>query len=171
MLGLLLPPDTGSYHFEGGEMLATDTDQASIRNRKIGFVFQEHRLLPQFTVLDNTLLPTLASQSQADDLQTAYACRLMELTGIADLAYKYPSTLSGGESSRTALCRAMVMAPALLLADEPTGQLDAANSRNIVSLLKQLNKELGTTILMVTHSVEVAAAAQRILTLENGAIQ
>jgi ABC-type lipoprotein export system ATPase subunit len=171
VLGLLLTPDEGGYRFDGREMLARDTDQAAIRNRRIGFVFQEHRLLPQFSVLDNILLPTLAAQAQANDSQTAYARQLMELTGIADLASKYPSTLSGGESSRTALCRALVMAPALLLADEPTGQLDAANSRTIVSLLKQLNKELGTTILMVTHAAEVAAAAQRILTLANGAIQ
>jgi ABC-type lipoprotein export system ATPase subunit len=171
VLGLLLTPEEGSYRFENREMLTADTDQAAIRNSKIGFVFQEHRLLPQFTVLDNILLPTLASQSQANEDQTSYARELMKLTGIADLAAKYPPTLSGGESSRTALCRALVMAPSLLLADEPTGQLDAANSHNIVSLLKQVNKELGTTILMVTHSGEVASAAGRILTLDNGAIK
>ena len=171
VLGLLLPPDEWSYRFEGKEMLAAGTGQAAIRNRKIGFVFQEHRLLPQFTVLDNILLPTLASQLQADDAQIVYARQLMELTGIAGLAAKYPPTLSGGESSRTALCRALVMKPALLLADEPTGQLDAANSRNIVCLLKKVNEELGTTILMVTHSADVASAARRILTLTNGAIQ
>jgi ABC-type lipoprotein export system ATPase subunit len=171
ILGLLVPPDGGSYRLEGEDALAAGVNQARIRNRKIGFVFQEHRLLPQYTVLDNILLPALACRTQADASQTAYARRLMELTGIASLEAKYPHTLSGGESSRAALCRALVMKPSLLLADEPTGQLDAANSRNIVSLLRQVNEELGTTILMVTHSAEVASAARRLLTLENGILR
>jgi ABC-type lipoprotein export system ATPase subunit len=168
ILGLLLLPDEGSYLFDGRQLPTSENERARLRNRKIGFVFQEHRLLPQYTALDNILLPVLATQKQADASQIAYARRLMELADIASLETKYPHTLSGGESGRTALCRALVMKPALLLADEPTGQLDAVSARNIISLLRKVNEELKTTILMVTHSTETASAAHTVLTLENG---
>jgi ABC-type lipoprotein export system ATPase subunit len=168
ILGLLLLPERGDYIFDGKPLPASETERAGLRNRKIGFVFQEHRLLPQYTALDNILLPVLAAQKRADASQTAYARRLMELAGIAALENKYPHTLSGGESGRTALCRALVMKPALLLADEPTGQLDAANARSIAALLRKVNDELNTSILMVTHSAETASVAHSIRTLENG---
>jgi ABC-type lipoprotein export system ATPase subunit len=168
ILGLLTPPDAGSYVFEGKQLPSSEIEQARLRNSRIGFVFQEHRLLPQYTALDNILLPVLAMQRQAEPSQTAYARRLTELTGIAPLAAKYPHTLSGGESGRVALCRALVMKPALLLADEPTGQIDALNAQKIVELLQQVNEELKTAILMVTHSAETASAARKVRTLENG---
>jgi ABC-type lipoprotein export system ATPase subunit len=171
ILGLVTPPDEGAYLLDGEDVLLPGLNLAKMRNRKIGFVFQEHRLLPQYTVFDNILLPALAAQRQADASQTEYARHLMELAGIAGLEAKYPHTLSGGEASRTALCRALVMQPALLLADEPTGQLDAANAHNIVSLLRQINGELHATILMVTHSAETASAAHNIRTLENGILK
>ncbi|MDR3194617.1 MAG: ABC transporter ATP-binding protein [Tannerella sp.] len=171
ILGTLMRPDGGSYLLDGVEMLTGGADHSTVRNRQIGFVFQEHRLLPQCSVLDNILLPTLAAQSKATDGQAAHARLLMEMTGIAALAGRYPSTLSGGEASRTALCRALVMKPLLLLADEPTGQLDAANARNIVSLLSDINQSLGTTLVMVTHSDGVAAAAQKTFTLVNGLLR
>ncbi|GHT74772.1 lipoprotein-releasing system ATP-binding protein LolD 1 [Bacteroidia bacterium] len=170
ILGTLVPPDTGSYLLDGKEMLTAGVDHSLVRNRHIGFVFQDHRLMPQLCVLDNILLPTLAYSSKASISQTEYARQLMDMTGIASLAYQYPQTLSGGEASRTALCRALIMKPLLLLADEPTGQLDAENAKNIASLLTKINQELGTTIVMVTHSKETAAVAKRILTLKNGLI-
>jgi ABC-type lipoprotein export system ATPase subunit len=168
ILGLMLTPDDGTYLLDGEPAPTSETARAALRNRKIGFVFQEHRLLPQYTVLDNILLPALAAQKRASAEQIAYARRLMELAGIASLETKYPQTLSGGESGRTALCRALLMKPALLLADEPTGQLDVINAQNIVALLRQVNDELKTAILMVTHSADTAAAAQRIYILKNG---
>ncbi|GAB6010914.1 ABC transporter ATP-binding protein [Viscerimonas tarda] len=171
ILGTLTQPDAGSYLLDGQEILTAGVDHSAVRNKHIGFVFQDHRLMPQFCVLDNILLPTLAYSSKASVEQTEYARRLMEMTGIASLAYQYPSTLSGGEASRTALCRALVMKPLLLLADEPTGQLDAENAKNIASLLTKINTELGTTIVMVTHSDETAAVAKRILTLKDGKIK
>jgi ABC-type lipoprotein export system ATPase subunit len=171
ILGLLLPPDEGCYFFNGYEMYAKRIDGPGVRNHQMGFVFQEPRLLPQLTVLDNILLPTLAVRKQASAEQAAYARSLMELTGIAGLATKYPATLSGGESSRASLCRALVMKPHLLLADEPTGQLDTATAQGIVNLLLEVNKELGTTVLVVTHSEGVASAARRVLTLANGTLQ
>ncbi|GHU78390.1 lipoprotein-releasing system ATP-binding protein LolD 1 [Bacteroidia bacterium] len=170
ILGTLVPPDAGSYLLDGKEMLIAGVDHSLVRNQNIGFVFQDHRLMPQLCVLDNILLPTLAYSSKASVSQTKYARQLMDMTGIASLAYQYPQTLSGGEASRTALCRALIMKPLLLLADEPTGQLDAENAQNIASLLTKINQELGTTIVMVTHSKETAAVAKRILTLKNGLI-
>ena len=171
ILGTLLQPDSGSYLLDGEDMLAAGLSLSVVRNRNIGFVFQEHRLMSQYTVLDNILLPVLARQSKAEKEQVDYAMQLMEITGITSVANQYSQTISGGEASRTALCRSLIMKPLLLLADEPTGQLDAENSRNIVSLLSRINKELGTTIVMVTHSDEVSAAANSILTIKNGVLQ
>ena len=170
ILGTLLKPDSGSYRLDGKDLTATDMDLAAIRNAKIGFVFQDHRLMPQFDVLQNILLPTLATKNSSTAEEVAYAQKLMELTHIASLAHQYPATLSGGESSRVAVCRALVMKPAVLLADEPTGQLDRENALNIAQLLADMNKELHTTIVMVTHSDEVSSVADRVLNLKEGKI-
>ena len=168
IIGTLLQPDTGSYVLDGMEMTAPDIDYAVVRNQKLGFVFQDHRLLPQLTALENILLPTLAYQNKTEEVQHEYALQLMKLTGISAVAGQYPETLSGGEACRTALCRALIMKPLLVLADEPTGQLDAENARNVALLLAKVNKELKTTIVMVTHAEETAAIAHRILTLKEG---
>lgn len=166
ILGTLLPPDTGSYRLDGTDITGEGVDLPAIRNRQIGFLFQDHRLIPQYTVLQNVLLPVLARENVPSEEVLAYARELLEKTGIAPLAQSLASTLSGGEASRAALCRALVMRPALLLADEPTGQLDQENGRKIVELLRQV-KELGTTLVLVTHSAETAAAADRIYTLQD----
>ncbi|MDR2809685.1 MAG: ABC transporter ATP-binding protein [Tannerellaceae bacterium] len=170
ILGTLIQPDSGSYFLDGQDMTATPPDMR-IRNRFIGFIFQEHRLMPQLSVQDNILLPALAYQTGTYTAQEDYAERLMELTGISSLAKRYPHTLSGGEAGRVALCRSLVMKPKLLLADEPTGQLDADNAKQITSLLSRVNKELETTILMVTHSAETAAVAQKLFTLKHGILK
>ena len=168
ILGTLLQPDSGSYVLDNQEINTPGVDYSAVRNQKLGFVFQDHRLLPQLTALENILLPTLAFQNKTESSQIDYAKQLMELTGITSVTNQYPDTLSGGEASRTALCRALIMQPLLILADEPTGQLDAENARNIALLLEKINKELGTTIIMVTHSEETADIANRILTLKDG---
>ena len=170
ILGTLIQPDEGSYVLDGREINTPGVDYSTVRNQKLGFVFQDHRLLPQLTALENILLPTLAFQNKAEESQVNYARQLMELTGIASVAGHYPDTLSGGEACRTALCRALVMKPLLVLADEPTGQLDAENARNTALLLAQVNQELGATIVMVTHSDETAGVANRILTLRDGVL-
>jgi ABC-type lipoprotein export system ATPase subunit len=170
ILGTLLHADSGSYVFDGEEMNTTGIDYATIRNQKIGFVFQDHRLMPQLTTLENILLPALAFQNKAKDSQTEYAKQIMELTGIISIAKQYPETLSGGEANRVALCRALIMKPLLVLADEPTGQLDAENAHNAVLLLAKINKELGATIVMVTHSDKTASIAHRTLTLQYGGL-
>jgi ABC-type lipoprotein export system ATPase subunit len=170
IMGTILLPDSGSYLLNGIELIDKNLDLSLIRNKQIGFVFQDHKLLPQLTAIENILLPTLAFQKKADDLQLEYAKQLMEFTDIKHITEQYPETLSGGETSRVALCRALIMKPLIILADEPTGQLDAENARNVALLLKKVNKELGTTIIMVTHSDETAAVANRILTLTSGFI-
>ena len=170
ILGTLLRPDAGSYLLDGREMLTPGVNHAQVRNRTIGFVFQDHRLLPQYNVRENILLPTLASKAAASPEEEAYALQLMELTGIAAVAGQYPATLSGGESSRTALCRALMMKPLLILADEPTGQLDADNAKNIASLLSVVNRSLGTTIVMATHSDAASAAAHRVFRMQKGVL-
>jgi ABC-type lipoprotein export system ATPase subunit len=170
ILGTLVRPDSGSYTLDGVEMTGPGIDLPTARNRKTGFVFQDHRLMPQLTVLDNILLPVLATQRKAAPEQIADALGLMEMTGIRRLEKEFPPSLSGGEQSRTALCRALIMKPSLLVADEPTGQLDVENARNIVALLSLLNRETGTTIVMATHSAQAALAAKRALTLRNGVL-
>lgn len=170
IIGTLLRADEGSYLLNGTEMTLPGTDYALIRNQQIGFVFQDHRLLPQYTALENILLPTLAFSSESGKEQTDYAHQLLELTHITGVANQYPHSLSGGEASRVAICRALIMKPFVVLADEPTGQLDAENALNIASLLTEINKNLNTTIVMVTHSDKISAAAHRIVTLKEGRI-
>ncbi|MFV0376349.1 MAG: ABC transporter ATP-binding protein [Mangrovibacterium sp.] len=171
ILGTLLPPDEGSYHLDGKNLALVGTDLSLVRNRQIGFVFQNHRLMPQYTALENILLPVLAQKKQTSPEDEAYAEKLMKLTKIEGVANQYPETLSGGEASRVAVCRALIMNPTILLADEPTGQLDRENAQNIANLLVEVNRILNTTILMVTHSDETSSVAKRILTLKEGKLQ
>ena len=171
VLGLLIRPDGGEYRLDGNCLFEDEADDARTRNQRIGFVFQDHRLLPQYTVLENILLPTLAYQATSKREQVERALGLMRSTGIEALADRYPAGLSGGESSRVALCRALIMNPALVLADEPTGQLDADNARAIAGLLAGMNQEMGTTVIMVTHSDEMASYAKQVKILNKGCLE
>lgn len=171
VLGLLIRPDGGEYRLDGNRLFEDEADDARTRNQWIGFVFQDHRLLPQYTVLENILLPTLAYQATSKREQMERALGLMRSTGIEALADRYPAGLSGGESSRVALCRALIMNPALVLADEPTGQLDADNTRAIAGLLAGMNREMGTTVIMVTHSDEMASYAKQVKILNKGCLE
>lgn len=171
ILGTLLSPDKGSYRLNNVEMFSPKTDHSIVRNQQIGFVFQDHRLMPQYTALENILLPVLAYSSETSKEHLEYARELMELTHISGVSNQYPHTLSGGEASRVAVCRALIMKPLLLLADEPTGQLDKENAHNIAMLLAEINRSLNSTIVMVTHSDETALVAHRILTLNEGLLQ
>lgn len=164
--GTLLEPDSGTVFIDGQE-ISPGEDHSLIRNRKIGFVFQDHRLLPQLTVLQNVLLPALASAEKVPEDTEKYALSLLEYAGISSLAGKYPSAISGGEGGRVALCRALVMKPSIILADEPTGQLDHENALKIASLLGKVCDDFGTGVIMVTHSDEVAAVAGRKIELSS----
>jgi len=172
IIGTLLQPDSGEYLFEGTSVSSMDdAARAQFRNRSIGFIFQDHRLLPQFTVKENVLLPALAFQQQTTREQEEHAGYLLQNTGIATLAHKYPEQLSGGECQRVAICRALIMKPKLLLADEPTGLLDAANADKITDLLLSINASEKCTLLMVTHAERVAKKAGKVYCLQNGKVQ
>lgn len=170
ILGTLLLPDTGTYLLDGQALYESNVDLVSIRNRKIGIVFQDHRLLPQYNVLQNILLPILATAKRATSEHVGWARELMALTNISQIESQYPHTLSGGEACRVAVCRALINKPLLLLADEPTGQLDKDNAKKITSLFRQINEELHATIVMVTHSEYTAKAANRVVTLTDGVL-
>ena len=172
VLGTLIPADEGQYLMRG-ERVEVRGEKPSericyLRNKEIGFVYQDHRLLPQFTVWQNILLPTLATKSASTEEELQRAGELMEFTGIAPLKDCPVTQLSGGEQTRVAICRALINQPSILLADEPTGQLDAANAQTIAALFQQVNTQLHTTIIMATHSAEMAKVAGKTFLLTQG---
>ena len=159
IIGLLDRPDNGEVLFRGQKVLGYNQDESALyRNRNIGFVFQDHLLLPYLTVLENILLPLVASKTSDQDYRQKAdeARRMMEKTGITGIASKYPYQISGGEAQRATLVRALVNQPSVLLADEPTGSLDRRNAENLGDLLTDMNREYGTTLILATHSQELA---------------
>ena len=169
ILGTLLQPDGGTYQL--GEECVNDMDERrllQLRNRQIGFMFQDYRLLPQLTAWQNVLLPTLVVSKTPRAEEVAWAEELTRKMGIDHVVQQLPETLSGGEKSRVALCRALIMRPQLLLADEPTGQLDSQHADEVAQLLNDVNREWGTTIIVVTHSERLARNARQKFTLKEG---
>jgi lipoprotein-releasing system ATP-binding protein len=165
IIGLLDRPSSGKVLLDGNDISQLDDkQQARVRNREIGFVFQLHHLLPQCTVLENVLIPTLASNK--DDSEN-YAHDLLERIGLKDRINYRPGKLSGGERQRVAVVRALINHPKLLLADEPTGSLDNANAVSLVQLLRELNQKENVTLIMVTHSLELASQMSRIFELHD----
>jgi len=156
LIGTLDKPSSGTVLLNGQDVTAvTDVEVATIRNRQIGFVFQQHHLLPQCTVLENVLMPTLPQKSSAG--ATERAKQLLDRVGLSQRLDHRPGQLSGGECQRAAVVRALINQPLLVLADEPTGALDARTSCELSQLLVDVNKELETTLIVVTHSTELAA--------------
>ena len=166
ILGTLLKADSGSYIINNEDV--ANADLPNLRNKQIGVVFQDHRLLPQFSALQNILLPLLADHKDCPKEAEKRAEELMQFMGISDLKDQSVTVLSGGEKTRVAICRALINNPAILLADEPTGQLDSDNSQTIAALFKKVNVELKTTIIMVTHSDAMAKVANKTYNLNNG---
>jgi putative ABC transport system ATP-binding protein len=160
--------DSGTIELCGVQLNALSEDQrALLRNKNVGFVFQDFQLLPTLTALENVAVPL---ELQGDKNAAKIGMELLEKVGLADRYHHYPSQLSGGEQQRVAVARAFSNKPSILFADEPTGNLDAETGEKVVELLFNLNKELGTTLVIVTHDIELAQKTQHILRLKGGKI-
>jgi lipoprotein-releasing system ATP-binding protein len=171
ILGTLDRPTSGSVSLDGKDPFRADERElAAFRNRHIGFVFQDHHLLPQCTVLENVLIPTLVSGDGKADVE-AWARQLLERVGLADRLDHRPAELSGGERQRCAVARALIHRPTLLLADEPTGNLDRRNAQAIGQLLLDLHRQEQTMLVVVTHSPELAGLLPRRLDMADGRLQ
>jgi putative ABC transport system ATP-binding protein len=169
LLGLIAGLDrasSGSVHLAGQDLFALDEDgRAALRAQKVGFVFQSFQLLPHLTALENVMLPLELSGSR--DARRA-SSEMLGTVGLSSRLQHYPKTLSGGEQQRVALARAFVMRPALLLADEPTGSLDAATGNGVMDLMFELNRQYASTLVLVTHDGAIAGRCERRLTLAAG---
>ena len=146
-----------------------EDERAALRNNHIGFIFQTFQLVPTLTALENVMVP-LELRGDSSQSVKEKATQLLERVGLGDRLHHYPAQLSGGEQQRVAISRAFINDPSLLIADEPTGNLDTETGRSIESLLFELNKDQGTTLVMVTHDLELAARCERIIELKNGKI-
>jgi putative ABC transport system ATP-binding protein len=170
ILGCLDKPTSGEYILDGEEVSKFDKNKlASIRNKKIGFVFQSFNLLARTTALENTELPLLYSSTNGKDM-TERAMASLAAVGLKDRAHHKTNQLSGGEQQRVAIARALLNNPALILADEPTGNLDSRTSSDIMNIFKTLNEEKGMTMIMVTHEPDIAAWARKRIYLLDGLI-
>jgi putative ABC transport system ATP-binding protein len=169
IIGCLDIPTSGRYILADKEVSTlTDDELSEIRNEHIGFVFQNFYLLPYATVLENVLLPTLYTGGRRDN-EEKYAMDLIKLVGLEGRAKFRPSQLSGGEQQRVAIARALINGPELLLADEPTGQLDSKTATEIMSLLVKMNEQ-GKTVILITHDSSIASYAKRIIEIKDGII-
>jgi len=177
IIGTLDRPTEGEVTLEEKNLAKLNDQQlAEVRNRQIGFVFQAHYLLPQCTVIENVLVPTLASSRRREvdsksESEAARAQRLLKRVGLGERLHHRPGQLSGGERQRVAVVRALINQPELLLADEPTGALDHASADALGQLLVELNQEEGVTLIVVTHALELAKRMGRVLRLEDGKLQ
>jgi putative ABC transport system ATP-binding protein len=170
LLGCLDTPDSGSYHLDGEEVSKLDSDAlAKIRNQKIGFVFQNFNLLPRTTAEENVELPLYYGVHMRSAERRKRARELLTRLGLEGRMQHHPGQLSGGQQQRVAIARALVNQPPLILADEPTGNLDSRSADDIMALFQELNKE-GITIVMVTHEPDIARFAKRVIQMRDGEI-
>lgn len=170
VLGCLDRPTSGSYRLDGQEVSSlSDSALAFTRNRKIGFVFQSFNLLPRQTALDNVALPLLYAGVGRRERRLR-AAEELERVQLSDRAHHRPNQLSGGQSQRVAIARALVQSPRILLADEPTGNLDSRTAREIIDIFRMMNRETGVTVILVTHDPAVAASAGRLVRLADGRV-
>ncbi len=170
LIGSLDKPDRGSIVYHGSEITQlSGKDLNRFRNKQIGFIFQQHHLLPQCTLMENVLLPSLPGKVGIQTVERAST--LIKRVGLWEHRHKKPGVLSGGECQRTAVVRALINSPGLILADEPTGALDHENSIQLIALLQELNREEKVSLIIVTHSLELADKMQAIYKLDKGKLQ
>jgi putative ABC transport system ATP-binding protein len=170
ILGCLDRPSSGEYLLDGEEVSTLNDDGLSnIRNRKVGFVFQQFNLLPRTSALENVELPL--RYAGVNGTKLARATEALTAVGLGDRIHHRPNELSGGQQQRVAIARAIVTNPAIILADEPTGALDSKAGAEVMELLLRLNKERGTTVIVVTHDADIGALTQRIIHIRDGAVE
>ncbi len=168
IIGTLERPDRGTLHYEGGDVTAWSDDEVSgLRNRTIGFVFQFHHLLPDFSALENVMMPALIARWEGPKAR-ASAIELLETVGLGHRLGHRPGELSGGEQQRVAIARSLILGPKLMLADEPTGNLDRATAMEIEDLLCDLNEQRGLSLIVTTHNRQLARRMNRQLELRAG---
>ena len=168
LIGALDRPDEGSLRFEGVELSSlSPMELAHFRNRKVGFIFQFYHLLPEFTALENTMMPYLLRGMTLPEARQK-ALKMLEEVGLADRSHHRPAELSGGEQQRVAIARALVGEPKLILADEPTGNLDSVTGEKICLLIRQLHDKNGLTYILVTHNEQIASRCDKVLHLKDG---
>ena len=172
ILGLLEPLTTGSYQLQGEEVAGLDDATLTVRRRTtLGFVFQFHHLLPAFSALENVTLPALMRDGAVSAARRAQAMAMLQAVGLEQAAAKRPGELSGGMQQRVAIARALVLQPPLVLADEPTGNLDTASSDEVFKLMRHMHATLNTAFLIVTHDPRLAARCDRVIELVDGRVE
>ncbi|HEY6609092.1 MAG TPA: ABC transporter ATP-binding protein [Candidatus Limnocylindria bacterium] len=169
LIGCLLRPTSGALEIDGRSVIgASDSDLAAIRRERIGFVFQEFNLIPTLTAVENVMLPLRYGPRRSDGRRRA--TELLDLVGLGQRASHRPSELSGGEQQRVAIARALVNDPAVILADEPTGELDSTTSEQLMGVLRGLNRDRGVTVMIVTHDAGIADQTNRVVRLSDGRV-
>lgn len=171
ILGALDQPTSGLVSIDGVDISTLDSQGlARLRNEKIGFVFQFHHLMSEFTCLENALMPIFIRQGQASAADRTRVIRLMERVGLGDVLHKQANQISGGQQQRVAVVRSLANGPQLVLADEPTGNLDSVSTHEVFTMMREMTAEHGTTFMMVTHDYRLARQAHRIFAIEDGTV-
>lgn len=172
IIGALDNPTEGDIYFKGGNISKyTSEERAHFRNKNIGFIFQFHFLLPQFNVMENILIPSWIESGKSSKIEEKRALQILEEMNLTDVAYRDSKNISGGQQQRIAIARALLNNPEIILADEPTGNLDSKTSTGIYNLLREINKKYKTTFLIVTHNPEIAALCDRVIEIVDGKIK
>lgn len=172
IMGTLDVPTAGSVVIDGQKVDSLDGNAlAALRNRTIGFVFQFHYLLPEFSAMENVLIPCMIKNRKVDRQTLDRADKLFDMMGLSPVKHYLITKMSGGQQQRTAIARALINNPKILLADEPTGNLDSENSDRICNIFRDINQEFGTTFIVVTHDIRVAEHTDRMITIKDGRIE
>ena len=171
MIGGLIKPTSGVIQYDNLDIYSlNDTELSEFKVKNIGYVFQQFELLPELTVQENILLPVIIDKKKTSSEDTEHMNRIAKILDISEKLPSYPDEISGGQQQRVAIARALINSPAVLLCDEPTGNLDSKNSNEVIDLLKKINREFSTSVIIVTHNPDIASDCNRIIKLSDGKI-